>query len=434
MLQIYVEKITPRIRYVMHLYFGELIRTEFEITDDVNRFQSFGGAKLNYSTRRIGDECFLPSAALLAEKEIHETSIRFGEWKGITTLFAHDQEGELPFDPFAAAFYLVTRYEEYLPFTADEYGRFPDRENSAVREGFHELPVVNHYALGLMDILKQRYPALKFEADPFRFQLTYDIDFAFAFRGKGLPRHAGGFAASVLKFDWSEALHRMNVLIGTEKDPYDTYEFQFSMHDRYALEPIYFFLLADYARYDKNNSWKDKKLQALIRKIDARWKTGIHSSFASNEDHHKVRTEADRLSAITSKKVVRNRQHFLKLKFPDTYQTLLACGITEDYTMGFASLTGFRAGIAAPFQWYDLSKEESTSLRLFPFAVMDATLHYYLKLPAEEALAKTKSLMDEVKKVNGYFQFLAHNDLLSESSRWNGWREKFESVLAYSRT
>lgn len=69
MLLIYVQKITPRIRYVMQLYFGELIRTEFEITDDANRFQSFHGARLNYSQRRfmMNASCLLRTFCLNQE-------------------------------------------------------------------------------------------------------------------------------------------------------------------------------------------------------------------------------------------------------------------------------------------------------------------------------------------------------------------------------
>jgi hypothetical protein len=432
MLLIYVQKIIPRIRYVMQLYFGELITTEFEITDDAARFQSFHGARLNYSHHRFNDECFLFAEDILNESGIHEQKISIGAWKGIPTLFARESPGDFPFDPFAAAFYLVSRYEEYLPFTPDQHGRFPDKENTGVKEGFHEVPVVNHFAMWLKELLQERYPELSFKNPSFEFRLTYDIDFAFAYRGKGFMRNAGGLAKSLVKLDGKELRARAKVLLKHEPDPYDTFKFQFSLHQKFSLKPIYFFLLGDYGKLDKNISWTRPDLQSLIKEISKNYEIGIHSSYASNDQPEKVKTELRRLKTISGKKVTRNRQHFLILKFPDTYQTLLANEITEDYTMGFASLTGFRAGIASPFRWYDLSTEETTPLRIFPFAVMDASLHYYLKLSAEHALAKTKSLLHEVKKVNGFFQFLAHNDLLREHAHWNGWRTRFAELLKYT--
>jgi hypothetical protein len=63
---------------------------------------------------------------------------------------------------------------------------------------------------------------------------------------------------------------------------------------------------------------------------------------------------------------------------------------------------------------------------------MDASLYYYLKLSPDEARQKSKQLIAEVKKVNGTFQFLAHNDLISEHGPWKGWQKKFEELLDYA--
>jgi len=67
---------------------------------------------------------------------------------------------------------------------------------------------------------------------------------------------------------------------------------------------------------------------------------------------------------------------------------------------------------------------------------MDATLYYYLEFSAEEAFEKSKQLIAATKKVNGYFQFLAHNDLLSEniSESWFHWRKMFEELLAIANS
>ena len=222
------------------------------------------------------------------------------------------------------------------------------------------------------------------------------------------------------------------MLFGNETDPYDTFNFQFSLHEKFQLKPIYFFLLGDDGKFDKNISWRNDELQKLIKKISEKIEIGIHSSFASNDQSEKVRTEIDRLSRITGKKIIRNRQHFLKLQFPSTYQTLYANGISEDYTMGYSSQIGFRAGIASPYRYYDLEKEEATGLVIYPFAVMDASLHYYLKLTPVEALEKCRQIVDEVKKVNGYLILLAHNDLISDEGPWIGWREKFEELIKYA--
>ncbi|MFI5134362.1 MAG: DUF7033 domain-containing protein, partial [Chitinophagales bacterium] len=376
MLLICIPQITPRIRYTMQLFFGELIKTEFEITQDTAKFQSFSGAKFHYAKQRIADEVFIYSENLLFEEGIRRQKISVDEYRGMKAFFAHREPSDLPFDLFAVAFYFVSRYEEYLPFTADQYGRFPDEENLLVKEKVHEIPLVNYYAIWLKELLQQKFPPLQFQTSPYQFQLTYDIDFAFAYRGKGMLRNAAGYAKSFLKMDWNETARRTNVLFGNEKDPFDTFDFQFSLHEKFNLQPVYFFLLGDFGKFDRNISWKNHHLQSLIKRISEKNEVGIHSSFASYDRPEKIKTETARLEKISGKKNFSNRQHFLKLKFPKTYQTLLINGINEDYTLGFASQVGFRAGIASPFYWYDLSREEITKLRIYPFAVMDATLYY----------------------------------------------------------
>ncbi|HYV91569.1 MAG TPA: polysaccharide deacetylase family protein [Chitinophagales bacterium] len=432
MLLIYSPQSSPRLEYVLQLFFAELIQTEYRITNDAKEFQSYEGVKLNYGKKKIGGEIFLYADDLLLEKGIREQKITAGEWKNIKALFVHHEASDLPFDPFAAAFYLVSRYEEYLLFIPDAHRRFPDKTSINFREGFHEIPVVNHYAIFLKEILLQRFPQLTFKNSSFSFSLTYDIDFAFAYRNKGLTRNAAGYWRSLRGFDWKEIIYHTKILLGSEVDPFDTFDFQIALHKAFTLQPVYFFLLADYGPFDKNISWMKKPFRHLIKKITDQNEAGIHSSYASNIHPKKIGLEKERLEKISGRKIFRNRQHFLKLQFPSTYQNLLANGIYEDYTMGYAGLIGFRAGIASPFQWYDLTEEKVTSLKIFPFAVMDATLHYYLRLSAEEALQKSKQLIDEVKKVNGNFQFLAHNDLISDHGPWKGWRKKFEELISYA--
>ncbi len=126
-----------------------------------------------------------------------------------------------------------------------------------------------------------------------------------------------------------------------------------------------------------------------------------------------------------------SRQHYLKLEFPTTYQRLLQIGIEADYTMGYAEQVGFRASIATPFFWFDLSKNEATRLRVFPFQVMDITLKNYLQLQPEEAIALTRELFEATKSVNGHFISLWHNNSLCEQEGWQGWRKVMEMSCFY---
>jgi len=111
-------------------------------------------------------------------------------------------------------------------------------------------------------------------------------------------------------------------------------------------------------------------------------------------------------------------------------EQLLKLGISEDYTMGFASLAGFRAGTCTPFFFFDLSRNRRTKLLIQPFQVMDVTLKNYLQMEPEEAGQLIEELMMEVKKVGGTFISLWHNESLKDSGQWLGWRKIFEQILA----
>jgi hypothetical protein len=186
--------------------------------------------------------------------------------------------------------------------------------------------------------------------------------------------------------------------------------------------------LGDYKKYDKNVSFKNKLFRKLILNLSEIYDVGIHPSFFSSKKNNggKLAIEKERLEKIAGKKVVKSRQHFLRLFFPKTYRNLIKNGIEQDYTMGYSVQTGFRAGICTPFNFYDLEKEMETNLKIYPFQVMDVTLREYLGMEPKEAKTEIGQLMEEVKKVGGTFISIWHNETLNNSVLWEGYREVFE--------
>ncbi len=394
---------------------------EIEITSDEEKFTKYSGVKISYSTHPISDELFfnIGSVGLLYKK-------------GISPLVANLVEQNVEKkneDPFSTAFYLVSRYEEYLPFKADKYGRFSAKQSLAYKNNLLHKPVINLFAQEIKKKISERYPDFKFPEKKYSYKATIDIDNAYAYKGKSFTRTLGGYARAISKSDKDDYSKRKKVLAGKEKDPYDTYDLQFHLWKKYNLKPIYFFLLGDWAENDKNLPHTNPLMQSLIKSISSENEIGIHPSFASNQDHEKIKIEKDRLATISGKKISKSRQHFLKLNFPNTYRNLIASGITDDYTMGFADEIGFRAGICTPYKWYDLEKEEETNLTIHPFAVMDGTLNNYLKLSPEEAIEKVKVIVQEIKNVNGEFISIWHNETLSDWREWKGWKDVYEKII-----
>jgi hypothetical protein len=440
MLLIYTPVLTSRLQYIFSLMFNDLLKLEIELTIDKEYFIRYEGAKMSYSEDAIGDEINFKPAQLLFEKGIKEQDIKvinsentkaiiFNEKSYLVINNHSNPRSNFPFDPFAASFYLVSRYEEYLPHQKDEHGRFEANQSLAYRNDFLTKPLVNIWAEKIKELLLNKYPDLKFVERKYEYISTIDIDNAYAYKGKGFVRITGALAKSLLKLDFKGFYNRFKVVFMNSHDPFDTYQKLKELNEKYAAKSIYFFLVGDFSEHDRNLSIKQKKYQQLIKSIADYSEVGIHPSYASNANLKLVAKEIKNLNEVLNKEVTKSRQHFLKLRFPDTFRNLIECDIQEDYSMGYAEQVGFRASICSQFYFYDLIKDEMTNLRLYPFAVMDATLNNYMKIKPENVMKYVLPLIQESKVVNGTFISLWHNESLSNVWEWKDWEAVYEQVV-----
>ncbi|MDZ7614378.1 MAG: polysaccharide deacetylase family protein [Flavobacteriaceae bacterium] len=334
-----------------------------------------------------------------------------------------------PFDLFAASFFLLSRYEEYMPHVRDEHERFAALESFAYRKKFIQKPVVDIWAYKLRELFKKNYPDQQFEKRTFKYLSTIDVDLAYQYKYKGFMRHVGGIVKDLVELQFHKVFERFLIVFNFKKDPYDVYENIVKLHKKYEVELIFFFLLGEYNNFNKNISVNNGKFKSLIKEMADYVGIGMHPSYYTMKDEERLKYEKKLLEGILNFQVIRSRQHFLRVDLPETYQYLLDVGITEDYTMGFAKHYGFRAGTCTPFYFYDLDFEIQTPLKLFPFAVMDGTLKDYLNMTTKKSFETIEKLVEEVKKVDGTFITIFHNESLSGTGRWYNWDKKFEEFL-----
>jgi uncharacterized protein DUF7033 len=426
---IYCSQNTPRLRYALDLIFKDILKVDYILTNNRDQFIAVKSAKLSYDFQPVGDEIFFYSSGILFEKGVKDQSVSVLEWNGTKAIFATHPKYELPFDPFSASFYMASRYEEYLPHQRDDHDRFPATESIASKKDFLHQPVVNIYAIAVRDIILKKFPEIIFADRKYRFISTIDIDNAWAYLEKGVLRTTGAYIKSFINFNFDEVVERTKVLFGLLKDPYDTYNLQLALQKEFNFEVIYFFLLGEYGTNDRNVPVDSRKLRSLIKTLADYAGAGIHPSYASNKYPNKLKKELKTLRQILKREVTKSRQHFLVLKFPETYRNLIDLDIEQDYSMGYAVKPGFRAGLCTPFHYYDLDNEQKTSLVIHPFAIMDATLRYYVKVNPKNAMDHISPLINEVRNVNGNFISLWHNESLSENSIWKGWRPVYKQLV-----
>lgn len=433
---ILVNKKTNRLYYIFELIFKDLLGINFKITTDNEIFTSYDGPKFHYGDNQFWSEPFQKASGLLYERNIHsiqDSELKIIDHDDTKAIFpVYNDKSMFSFDPFAASFYLVSRYEEYLPHIRDKYNRFQAKDSILFKMNMLEKPLVNIWVNEIGDKLKEFYPDLQFKKKSFTFIPTYDIDAAWAYKNKGLVRTVAATVRDLVNLDFKEIETRTRVLTKKEKDPFDTFDNQIKWQKELKLRPIYFILCGEYDLYDKNVPLKNTDFQNLIKRLGDYADVGIHPSFASFLNVGKMKTEIQNLSKVLKREITKSRQHFLRLRLPESYEKLIQLDITDDYTMGYASQVGFRAGIADTFRFFDLAQDSSTNLYIHPFAVMDGTLRDYLDLDCEKSLEKVKELITEVKKVNGTFILLWHNETLSGEKRWVGWETLYENILKFA--
>ncbi|RYZ36193.1 MAG: hypothetical protein EOP49_32830 [Sphingobacteriales bacterium] len=336
----------------------------------------------------------------------------------------------MQFDIFAATFYLLSRYEEYLPHDKDEYGRYAHTSSLAYREGFLHVPLVNTWLQEFKLTLQVRYPAMRFKGRHFENVITYDIDIAYSYLCKGWLRNVGGTLRSIWNGDWNAVVERWAVLGGYRKDPFDCYEWLDALHLYCRLKPYYFFLVPkNNSEYDKNVSTSAKRFRELVEYYCATYNVGIHPSWQSGDDHSLLREEIEWLEVIGDKDIQASRQHYIRLTVPETYRRLIAAGIRKDFSMGYGSVNGFRASVSTPFTWFDLEKNEATSLTIYPFCFMDANAFYESKHTPSQAFDQLMMYYNSVKKVNGMLVTIWHNSILGTDKATAGWSRMFELFM-----
>lgn len=427
---IFSHSITPRLQYIagfLSQYYG----VQLKLISDEGRFvKATDSCKINYGYHRLDpNEIFIHSYTLLFESSIRPVKIECFVKNGYKAFFK--TEGDTGFDLFAAIFYLLTRYEEYLPHQKDMYGRYAHENSVAFKENFLHLPLINIWLEDFKKLLLEKDSTLSFKDLKFSFLPTYDIDIAWSFRNKGFKRNFGGVLQLLLKWKFRKMIHRIRVIKRKMQDPFDAYRWMDQLHDQFKLHPVYFFLVAkERGRYDRNIDVTRVEYQQLVRSIASRYSIGLHPSWASGDTPSLLTKEKAALEQITNQAVTASRQHYVRFELPSSYRKLLALGLINDYSMGYGSINGFRASITTPYYWYDLKNEEQTKLLIHPFCFMDANSYYEEKLSPEAALEELMQYYHAVKSVNGTMITIWHNNFLGIDEAFAGWKEVYQKFVS----
>ena len=401
--------------------------------DDISRLP-VNRPFINYSEENNVAGYQIIPAGLLEELGIREQNLSIVDFQGIKVLFGHQNRSNFwNFDPFSCIFYMLTRYEEYLDSDRDEHGR-PKAENSiSYKLAQLRQPWIEIILKCLGEEIGDRFPNLSLRNHRFTFCSSFDIDVPFAFKGRSLLKSiALGISQSIQgKIDINSWLSTiLSVKSNKRRDPYDIYDLLNKVHQKYEIEVLYFMLVSNQGKNNGSIDPKSSVFSKLVKKLAATNQIGVHPSYESYVDFELLNNEKHLLERIAGKKIAHSRQHFLRQSIPETWSLLAESGIKNDYSMGYASHCGFRAGISASYPAYNLKAEEVIDLVIHPFCWMDATYRYYQNEVSSEAiLTDAVALIENVKNVNGRMVTIFHNDNFTNWNNQRNFKDIYISIL-----
>ena len=424
---------TTRLSYCCEIIFSSFFNVPYEIVDVSNAPES--GLLCYYGHTAFANKearFTLPSNGLLSEEGIKLQDTSPGMYNGRQVLFYNPKWNsyDLPFDLFSMVFYLITRYEEYHETPRDQFHRYQSKHSVAVLHDFIHLPLIDIWVKELGDRLNKKFGITQFTLKgEFTFQPTIDIDLPYAYKYKNWLLQAAGLVKNLASFKVNNVKSQMSFYLGA-KDPYDQYEFLETELKRKRFQNAVFFFHNKYQRpIDLNHIANSNTYASLIASISKWANVGMHPSQYSSLNSNCLKEECDFISKASDQLITKSRQHYLLLHLPHTYRSLIDIGITDDFSMSYPDVLGFRASTARPFYWYDLEEEKVTQLRIHQSSVMDVTLRYYLNLTPEIAINKCREIKEEITKVKGTFCFIWHNSNLTNAYGWDSWKKVFLELL-----
>lgn len=426
MLLVFTQKITPRIPYVFKHIFTRILGVEVAFTSVIEEFIAHTGPKLSYGKQPMGNEFFVQSHGLLTQQGIESVDIVVKDWEEAKCFFATSERSMIPFDIFSAAFYLLTRYEEYLPHVKDEFGRYPASESLALKNDFLTQPVIDIWAYKFKKLLLESFEDINFPKKKMTIHNLVLIQEPYAFKQKGFFRSMVGYGSDLLQLKFLRLFKRTNVILKVSKDPFEIYEWLVETTKKSKTKLTAFFLLGEATRFEESMNTRREQFKLLIKHIGDYKHVGLIFSQKALQEYEVLKFEKQRIEEITNRDLQGSINTNFLVDLPNIYRNLVELEVGHDHTMVYQNTPGFRAGTCTPFLFYDLDFEIKTPLIIHPIALTSQSLSMLKDPEKKELLA---GMLEQVTTVNGTFSMIFKNTDFSLKFEKRIWRTLLSTTL-----
>ena len=418
-----------RIRYIFTHFFRERMQVDVSFTDELSVFIAHSGPKMSYGNAPLGNEFFVAAHGLLSEQGINEQQIDMFDWDGLPAFFATNDNSKLPFDFFAASFFLLSRYEEYLPFVPDYLGRFKAEGSLAFTQHFLQLPLVDLWFDRFVSIWHDFFKLPTASPEAYPISLVVEVPELYAYKHKPLFRSLFEGATDFFQLRLVRVFDRLLVLLGLREDPLAALHNWIENLYTAKISTRFFVLFSSLGKHDRSLSVFNKTHQRDIKSISDYIPTAPLASFASVSEPNGLKKELSRFAGLVHRPVEAIRQHKLCLRFPHSYRNFSALGIKKDFSMQYPERPGFRASTAFPFKFYDIGDEQQTPLLIYPVCLSEEHLR------ALEHSRKIRQLFFEFQQqlsnINAPFLVALTNESINNRSKNIPFLTTLKKLLAY---
>lgn len=360
---------------------------------------------------------------------------RFYSFHNNSLIFEHDL--------LKSAFYLLSGYQEINHSQGDQYNRFPYSSSIQHRLGIIKKPIVNYYFNIIIEGIEEFAAKnnIQFEKkknfNSFGFLLTHDVDFIDAYTlNKALfkLKLLLGLKKSPYKNHWTTLRVFLKFFFNyinfiNRKNPFWNFEYLRNVEKKNHFRSVFFFLEKDQKLKDSFYKFSEPRLVKLYQWLqEEKCEIGIHGTINSSMNKTSMKNTIKNLEEASGQKIHGIRQHCLAFKFPDTLKIQELNKLSYDSTLGFAAHEGFRHSYCHPFKLYDFENDKPFDTWELPLNAMDGTLFGYRSLSLEQAKISINEILEEIKKFNGLFTLLWHNDFFDESL-FPGITQFYENLL-----
>ena len=427
MILIYCKKTSPRIDYIFNHILKIILNEKFSITNSKSNFLDYSGDKFSYANTPISNELFFQSNGLLEERGLENHEVKIFEWDNLKCFFRVGPKSALPFDIFSAIFFLLSRYEEYMPHKSNKSSQFNYLESLAFKENFLEIPLVDLWIEKFKFLLENKLKLKrKMVSKNHRISIVISSLFPYKYINKYPFESLVIFFKNLINLNLWEVVDHLLVILKIKVDPWEIDNYVKNILLASKAKVLFFFSFSSESYFKNETPKTNVFFKKYLKEISDNFEIGLLPSKNSIKNVKTLESETLNISNLVHVQINKTLLQGGLKKISQDYKNYISLDSSNDFSMGYANAFGYRASTHSPFYFYDLSNETTTNLLITPFVAHKKIIE---KTSLVEVTDKIQKFIEISKKHFGNFSIILDNEVFENSVKNIKRRYHFISVI-----